>query len=225
MTRAAGALHYYERKQEVLAHNLANASTNGFKAERIFGRAVGNANPVADRALDLREGAVRPTGEPLDIALQGQDFLVVQTGVGERLTRGGSLRLDAAGRLVDQAGNAVLGDTGEIVLPPGDIRVSEDGTIRVDDRRVTALRVERPLPGADILSEEGGLFVAGADRAAVPAEQRRVLQGSLEESNMSPLEAMVDMISVQRAFAAVQSTVITLDGVRDTIANQLARPV
>src|SRR3954471_61611 len=100
MTSAAGALRYWERRQEVTANNLANVSTDGFKAERVFGKLMDGA-PVIGTRTDRRDGALRQTGSHLDLAIGGDGFFVVNTPAGERLTRGGSLRLDADEFLAD----------------------------------------------------------------------------------------------------------------------------
>jgi flagellar basal body rod protein FlgG len=229
LTSAAASLRYWERRSEVVAHNLANASTDGFKAERVFARllgAAGEGGAAAQTATDLTAGTLRTTDNPLDVALQGDGFLVVRTPGGERFSRGGSLQLDAARRLVDGAGNPVLGERGPITLPAGaTVRVAADGAVTVDDKPVDRLRVERAGAGAALAHEGGTLLVPDAGRRAVPADERRVRQGALEESNVNPVSAMVDMIAVQRAYASVQKAVTTLDEVRGTAASDLGRPV
>src|SRR5690606_32401424 len=109
MKQAASAMRYWERRQEITANNLANVDTHGFKGERVFARMLGDGmGPVADTETDLRNGSLRQTGSPLDIAIGGDGFLVVETPQGERLTRGGSFRLDDTGRVVDARGNLLL---------------------------------------------------------------------------------------------------------------------
>src|SRR5262245_37196279 len=111
---AASALRYWERKQEVLSNNLANATTDGFKAERVFARLLGEAFPIPDASTDLRAGTFKETGSPLDLALQGDGFFVVSTDRGERLARTGSFRLDDKGFLVTADGHPLLGEKGPI---------------------------------------------------------------------------------------------------------------
>lgn len=225
LIRAANALHYWERRQEVAAHNLANTDTAGFKAERVFARIIGDAIPVADTATDLRVGALTHTGEPLDLALADGAFFVVETPNGERLSRGGSFSLDAEGRIVDARGNPLLGEGGEIVLPPGSVDIDDGGLVRVDGREVTRLRVETVPPEIRLAHEEGTLFVPDPAREEQPAGQRRVRQGHIEASNVETIGSLVDLISIQRNYAAVQRAVVTLDDVRGKISNDLGRPV
>jgi len=223
--RAANALHYWERRQEITANNLANANTTGFKAEKVFARIIGDAIPVADTMTDFTAGTLEPTGEPLDFALGDGAFFVVDTPNGERLSRGGSFTLDADRRVVDAHGNPLLGENGEIVLPPGSISVDAAGVIRVEGSEVGTLRVETVPPGTQLEHDEGTLFLPDPARAEMPLEERKVLQGHLESSNVSTIESLVDLISIQRNYAAVQRAVVTLDEIRDTVSNQLGKPV
>lgn len=223
LRRAAQALYYWERRQEVLANNLANAETDGFKGMRVFGRLVQDALLAPETATDFRQGALTPTGGPLDLAIEGDGFFVVQTPAGERLSRGGTLRLDEAGRLVDGAGRPLLGEDGPIVLPPGTVQIDAAGTVRVDGKEVGRLRVERLPEGAEPQRDAGTLFVPGPVRIAVPEGERRVRQGFVERSNVDPLDSLVEMITVQRSYAAVERGIRVMDGVLERIANDIGR--
>jgi flagellar basal-body rod protein FlgF len=222
MIRAANALHYYERRQEIVSNNLANADTAGFKAERIFGRMIGDQVPVADTATDLRAGALSETGQPLDLALGGQGFFVVDTPNGERLTRGGSFTLDASGTVVDSSGRALLGENGPIVAS-GPVVIDKTGSVKVNGTVVDRLRVENVPANVRMQHEAGTLFVPDPSRTPQPNEERLVRQGSIEQSNVGTIDSMVDLISVQRAYAAVQKSISAMDGIRDTISNQLGK--
>ncbi|HEX7243922.1 MAG TPA: flagellar hook-basal body protein [Longimicrobiaceae bacterium] len=226
MASAASALRYWERRQEVAAHNLANVSTDGFKAERVFARMIDDALPVADTATDLSGGTLKPSGAPLDLALEGPGFFVVGTEGGERWSRGGSFRLDEAGQVVDASGNALLGEDGPVTVPAGGaVAIDREGVVRVDGKEVAKLRVETSPPGVRLAHEAGTLFVPDAGRAPAQGDARQVRQGFTEESNVSSVGSLVDMISVQRAYASVQKAVTTLDGIRQTISTELGKPV
>jgi flagellar basal-body rod protein FlgF len=225
LSSAASALRYWERRQEVVANNLANVSTDGFKGERVFARMMGDALPAAQTATDQRAGTFRQTGNALDVAVEGDGYLVVDTAAGERFRRGGSFQLDANRRLVDADGNAVLGDKGAIVLPAGEVAVDGAGRVRVDGKEVAQLRLERTAPGLSLQHDAGSLFVPDASRQPVPLAERKVRQGFVEESNVSSVGSLVDMIAVQRAYASVQKAVVTLDEIRGTAANDLGRPI
>jgi flagellar basal-body rod protein FlgF len=225
LSSAASALRYWERRQEVVANNLANVSTDGFKGERVFARMMGDALPVAQTATDQRSGTFRQTGNALDVAVEGDGYLVVETPDGERFRRGGSFQLDATRRLVDADGRPVLGDRGAITLPVGEVAIDGAGRVRVDGREVAQLRLERTTPGASLLHDAGSLFIPDASRQPVPLAERKVRQGFVEESNVSSVGSLVDMIAVQRAYASVQKAVTTLDEIRGTAANDLGRPI
>lgn len=225
MVRAANALHYWERRQEIVANNLANVDTTGFKAERVFARLVEGERTVADTATDMRNGSLSQTGSPLDLALGGDGFLVVETPAGERLSRGGSFRLDDAGRVVDAHGNALLSENGPITVPPGAVMVNNAGQVTVDGKAVAMLRVEVPAEGTRLQHAGSNLFTADGALTPVAEERRSVRQGYLESSNVDTVGAMVDMISIQRAYSAVQRAVSTLDGIRQTISNDIGKPV
>lgn len=225
LIRAAKSLHYWERRQEIAANNLANSETTGFKKERVFARIMGDQMPVADTMTDLSGGALSHTGEPLDLALADEAFFVVQTPEGNRLSRGGSFTLDSQNRIVDSRGNPLLGDGGEIVLPNGSVDISAQGVVRVDGNQVAQLRVQTVPQGTQLEHVEGSMFVQDANAVDQPAAERQVKQGHLEASNVNTVESLVDMIAIQRNFSAVQRAVVTLDEIRGTISNELGKPV
>lgn len=227
---ATSALRYWERKQAVIANNLANATTDGFKAERVFAQLLGDNLPVANASTDLRTGSYRSTGNPLDVAIGGEGFLVVQTPQGERWTRGGSWQVNADGYLVDAEGHPALGERGAIRVVPPDATSAEDvevtidraGIVRVGTQKAGRLRMER---GSGMLQHEGGTrFVPPADRTPLDGGNRDIRQGIIEESNVNTVSTLVDMIGINRNYAFAQKILTTLDGIRATIANDLPKP-
>jgi flagellar basal body rod protein FlgG len=230
---AASAMRYWELRQEVTANNLANASTDGFKAERVFARLLAGELPAPEAATDTRHGTLRPTGNTYDLSLGGDGFFVVQTPEGERWTRGGAWRLDAEGYLADNDGNRVLGSKDAIrisydsqgrPLDVADVTIDAKGTVRVNQVAFDTLRVERGVPGASLQHEGSGRYLPDAARQAVTAGARDVRQGFVEESNVNHVASLVEMISINRNYAFAQKVLTTLDGIRATIANDLAKP-
>lgn len=228
----ASALRYWELRQEVASNNLANATTDGFKAQRVFARLLNDALPSPDARTDHSSGTLRPTGEPLDLALKGDGFFVVRTGDGERWTRGGAFTLDADGYLADADGNRALGTRGPIRLTrdahdrevvPEQVTIDRSGLVAVNGVGVDRLRIERPAPSAESLHAEGTRFVPGAARGDVPIAERDVRQGTIEESNVNSVSTLVDMIEIQRNYAFAQKVLTTLDGIRSTITNELGK--
>ena len=201
------------QRQDVLAHNLANVSTAGFRAEIAAFRAVpvrGDGASTRVYALESTPGhsdapgVVQATGRALDVAVAGKSWLAVQSLDGtEAYTRGGALDTDADGQLVPRSGLPVLGDGGPISVPANaQLDIGADGTVsaRIGNQKAQTLgRLKLVTPQAPLVRSDDGLFrSAGGDLDADPAA--RVQQGALEGSNVSPVETMVAMIAAARQF-------------------------
>ena len=225
IVNTAQSLSYYLRQQQVTANNVANAGTTAFKADRVTAhRLAGREHPVPVHSTDLQQGTFRETGRPLDLGLDGPGFFVVQTAAGERLTRGGSMRLDAAGRLTDADGWPLLTGDGPLVVHGAEVEVEVDGTVLVDGATAGRLRlVEAAAPGT-LRKVGGGRYLPGGALGDVVPERTRVRQGALEETNVSPLASMVDLTNIQRAYAANVEVLKAMDGVLEVVTNQVGRP-
>lgn len=204
------------QRQEVLANNLANVSTNGFRAELAAFRAVpvqGSGASTRVYALEstvgasMQPGSVTPTGRPLDVAMKGNAWLAVQGLDGtEAYTRAGALDVDAQGQLVTKNGLTVLGDGGPIAVPANsEVSIAGDGTVSAHNattgRQTTIGRLKLVTPeGAGMLTRgPDGLF--RATDGDLPADvSARLQDGALEGSNVSAVETMISMISAARQF-------------------------
>ncbi len=230
MSSAAAALRYWERRQEVASNNLANVSTDGFKGQKVFARMVEGALPAADAVTDFTQGTLQNTGNPRDVALDGPGFFVVKTANGERYSRGGSVQVNESGELTDAAGHQLLGENGPIRVTArgddqiGNLQIAKDGTVSVANAEVGRLRIETIPAKTTLLTEGSGLFIPPAARTKIDPDARIVRQGALEQSNVTPISEMVDMISIQRSFTAVQQAVTALDTARQIATTELARP-
>lgn len=221
---SARALRYWEQRQTAVSNNLANVNTAGFKAERVFAQLLAENDLVAGSQTDFSAGTLAPTGRDLDIALVGDGFLVVETPDGEeRWIRGGSLSLGPEGTLVDPGGRAVLGESGPIFLPPGQIEVSDRGEILVDGMPIDRLRIERPAE--DVVLERMGanLWLPAEPMALYDTDEIRVRQGHLEDSNVDPVGALVEMIEIQRAYTAIQRSMQAGDEMMQSITSEISR--
>jgi flagellar basal-body rod protein FlgF len=226
------------QRQDVLANNLANASTNGFRAEMAAFRAVpirGDGASTRAYALettighDDRGGPVQTTGRDLDVAMQGKAWLAVQGLDGtEGYTRAGALEVNADGTLVSATGRTVVGDAGPLTVPPGArIEVAADGSLSAtvgDGRPQVIGRLKLVTPETPLQRGEDGLFRAadGNDLDADPAA--RVLGGALEGSNVSPVETMVAMIAAARQFEQQMKSLQTAEQ-REQAAARLLSPM
>ena len=201
------------QRQDVLAHNLANVSTNGFRAELAAFRAVpveGDGASTRVYALettigyDNQAGPLQTTGRPLDVAMRGQAWLSVQALDGtEGYTRAGALNLSAEGQLVTASGLPVLGDGGPISVPAGaSASIGADGTVsgQIGSAAPQVLgRLKLVTPEAPMERGVDGLFrAAEGDLPADPGA--RLQDGALEGSNVSAVESMVAMITAARQF-------------------------
>jgi flagellar basal-body rod protein FlgF len=224
---AASALRYWERKQEVTANNLANVSTGGFKAQRVFATLLDGIRPAAQTSSDLSTGSLKPTGNSMDVAVEGDGFFVVSTPNGERYTRGGTFRLDDKHRLVDIEGRPLLGvkKNEPLVLGDGPIEINSAGEVTQGGSVIDTLRMEGAPKDAELQREGEALWIPPANKNVLKAEDRHVKQGFLEESNVNSMSALVDMVSVQRAYASVQKAIIEMDRSNETAVTQLAKPV
>jgi flagellar basal-body rod protein FlgF len=215
-----------ERQMDVVANNVANVNTSGYKADKSLFEEFLNSGAhednfvgrdrrvsyVQDRGTfkDFAQGAAEQTKNPLDVAIDGGGFLVVQTPAGERYTRDGALQIDNQGRLVTAVGNPVLGNSGPIVFQPTDkeISIASDGNVsvleginRIDSDR-GKLRVVRFADAQKLLKEGSNLYSAG-EGAAQPDTTTRIHQGFIEKSNVNSVTEMSRMIEVTRSYTQI----------------------
>jgi flagellar basal-body rod protein FlgF len=236
-TAMTGAKHVMEQQANA-SHNLANVSTNGFRAALDSFRAVpvvGEGLPtrtmVVDATIgsDFRPGPLQQTGRVLDVALEGKGWLAVQTADGgEAFTRNGSLKVSESGVLQTSGGLDVLGDGGPISIPPGvAVSIARDGTVSSVSTITTPATVS-PLgrlklvnpPEDSIVRGDDGLFRT-RDGVAPDADATVVVAGgALEGSNVSMVEAMVNMINLSRQFEMHMSLLKNAES-NDSKASQL----
>jgi flagellar basal-body rod protein FlgF len=225
------------QRQEVLANNLANVSTNGFRAELAAFRAVPvQGSGASTRVYSLEStvgashepGTVTSTGRPLDVAMKGNAWLTVQGLDGtEAYTRAGALDVDAQGQLVTKNGLTVLGDGGPINVPANsEVSIAGDGTVSAKGANgrstsVGRLKLVSPESPAAITRGPDGLF-----RAAEGDLQRdanaRLQDGALEGSNVSAVETMIAMISAARQFEHQMKLLQTAERQEQTAAKLLS---
>ncbi|MEP1767153.1 MAG: flagellar hook-basal body complex protein [Sulfitobacter sp.] len=210
-----------QREMQVVANNIANAATTGFRAEGvIFSEYVKSVDVGPSLSMgqgnigktSFEQGALQQTGGTFDFAIEGDGYFVVQTPLGDRLTRAGAFSPNAEGELVTPDGYAVL-DAGRAPLfvpaEAGTLAVSSDGTLSMDGTPIGQMAIVRPLEPLEMVREDGVMF--RADAGDEVAEDARVLQGFVEGSNVNPLLELSRMIEVQRAYEMGQSFLKTED--------------
>ena len=224
--------------------NLANAQTTGYKRELVagapFAQRFAAAAQLADRAavppltthVDQRPGTLRPTGQSLDVALTGPGWFEVQTGRGPAYTRQGDFRLDAQGHLVTQQGYPVMGLGGEIQLPHGNPVIDAQGRVFEGTlpggappvggaQPVAQLKIVRFEEKAPVERLGQGLVTVGGEVLATTDSQTEVRQGHLENSNVSSMQEMVQMIQTLRHFESMQKTAVGYDEMLGTAIRKL----
>lgn len=210
LSRQAGL----RRQMEVVANNIANMNTIGFKGEHMmfvdhFVRSRGGEKPFPEKLhfvrdiatfRNIQEGEITQTHNALDVAIASRGYFVVQTPEGERYTRNGRFQLDQSGQLVTQEGFAVLSEGGSIVLGQRDasVTIARDGTVSSEVGRLGKLRVVTFEKDTDLKQVGNTLF--RTDQAPRPAERPHVVQGALEASNVQPIVEITRMIEVQRSY-------------------------
>lgn len=228
-----------EKRLEIITNNLANLNTTGFKRDRaVFGVAplsgaaasgseasITEVPPVFSTldmvTTDFTPGAVRSTGDPLDLAVDGEGFFVVETPNGPRYTRDGHFTLDTEGRLVSMSGYPVLGSGGAITLPVGTVAVDSDGRISVDRAEVDTVRVVQLSDPTRLRKVGDNVFEGGGQTETVVTG--RVRPGALESSNVNPVVEMTAMIEVMRLYEAAQRAIQTTDAVVGKAVNEVGR--
>lgn len=216
---ACAGLRAQSQALEVAAHNLANLNTTGFlgrqssfqsllaiarpAASNVLNNATNNFGVLEGTHLDFSPGSLLATGNLLDVGLEGNGFFAIQTAQGIRYTRNGNFRVDRTGELVTAGGDAVLGETGAIRVPPGAVSISSDGTLSVNSAVAGKLRLVEFVPGATATSE-GESLLNVPEAGVVPARTASIRQGALESSNVNAINAVMSLIAAQRQFDTMQ---------------------
>jgi flagellar basal-body rod protein FlgF len=205
---------------DTAASNLANAQTPGYRAEREFfrsvllgpdaldsqlGRTVNNFGLLGGDRLSMAQGAIEQTGNPLDLAIEGQGFFMVQSPDGIRYTRDGSFHRVQSGQLVTRRGETVLSAAGQpIVIPPGEVSVGEDGSISIAGGVVAQVGVFAFPDGTQLTPEGANRYLAPAGVNAQVAKDSSVHQGAIEAANQDAIEGSLDLIVMQRQAEMMQ---------------------
>ena len=235
-----------ERQMDVVANNVANINTNGFKADRslfeefLTSRAHEDNFASRDRRIsfvqdrgtfkDFAAGNTELTKNPLDVSIDGKAFLVVQTAAGERYTRDGGLQINNQGQLVTASGDAVLGTSGPIVFQPTDkaINIAPDGNISVvegtgrTDSVRGKLRLVSFADAQKLVKDGGNLYSAGQGVAAQPDTTSRVNQGFIEKSNVNSVHEMSRMIEITRTYTQISAMLQQQHDLHRTAVEKLA---
>ena len=216
LSRQSGLL----KELSVIANNMANADTTGYKREGAifteYVKSVGSARPsdnpresmsmgrLGAHVSHFESGELRRTGGSLDVAIDGEGFFLIETPQGERLSRAGHLMTDNEGTLINASGFAVLDDAGGRIQIPQDVNllaIGGDGTLSADGVELGKLGIVTAIP-TDLSREGDNLW--STENGYIPVDEPQVIQGFLEDSNVQPVAEIARMIEVQRAYDAGQ---------------------
>lgn len=234
-----------ERNLSVVANNVANVSTHGYKADRVaFNEALAQqAQAQPERSVSMRyaalnrvqvdtsAGGLEVTGRPLDFALLGDAYFTVRSGGGDQFTRAGGFLTDASGVVRNHRGDALLVEGGpqrpegvELTIPQGTrtITVGEDGTINADGQSLGKLRLRTFARPEDMQKVGSTHFIPQAGITPLNAGDVQLVQGSLETANLNAVQGLNEMITLSRSFDALQRVIQTFRSVDDRTVRDLA---
>lgn len=206
LTRQSGLM----REMQVVAHNVANLSTTGFRREGVIFsehlRALDGDSSLSmaaahGRVISSTQGALTMTGGALDMAIEGAGYFLVETPQGERLTRAGNFMTDAVGEIVSPVGHRLLDAGGAPIFVPPDARevsLAADGTLSADGQPLAQIAVVEPAEPRELQRQTGVLF--RAESGVVPVFEPNLRQGHLEESNVDAVSEIARMVEVQRSY-------------------------
>lgn len=237
---ACAGLRARTQALEIVANNLANLNTTGYRAQDATFRALlaGSArsavNPLnrvvnafgvlGGTRVDLRGGSTVSTGNPLDLAIEGDAFFAVQARGRMLYTRNGNFRLSRSRQLITALGDPVLGEQGPITLPSGQIAIGGDGTISVDGAVAGRLNLASFRDNGSLEAVGDSYYAAPKNMKAMAAKDSSVRQGMLESSNVNPVASVIGLINVQREAEMLQRVMSVYYGEFDRIAaTELAR--
>ena len=214
-----------QKEMDSIANNIANSNTTAYKADRVTfnsylaqppgsGRMAAMIFPkLASPYRETKEGTISNTSNPLDIAIRGEGYMVVDTPQGQRYTRDGHLSLNTSGQLVNAAGRPILDDGGRpIVIPQGagPLTISTDGGVAAGEQRLGKIRVVA-FDDQQSLKRVGGGLYAAENTTPKPASKFEVVQASLEGSNIEPIIEMTRMMENARAYEQAQKILTNED--------------
>jgi len=220
------------RRLEITAQDLANVNTSGYKGQRLaFNEILARPLPSDKRSggfvavnelrTNLTAGEIVETGSSFHLALEGDGYFAVQTPRGERYTRQGSFTMAADGTVTTPQGDALLSE-GKPFQVTGKMEIAPDGTIRSSDGDLGKLRIVRFANPREVAKEGSSLFHTDPNNVQ-EAPAVRVLQGSLEQSNVSPVDNMTSLIAINRQFEAYQRVIKLMDSATDKMIAEAAR--
>ena len=225
------------RRLEVVSENLANVNTVGHKGGHVAFTEVladvsrqkerpGGLVAVGEQRTDFSQGMMQQTENPLDLAIDGDGFFAIETPRGIRYTRQGSFTRSADGTVVTPNGDALLGENGPIRVSGKDVRITADGHVTSEGAAVEKIQLARFSDPRTLVKEGHTLFRAPdgtAQLVTTAGDSVNILQGYVEEANITPIDALVSLITTQRQFEVYVRAMKTMDAATEKVLNETAR--
>ncbi len=226
-----GVLNAQMRKSEVIANNLANLNSNGFKKDVAFFDILRNQSKSEVEVkvdTDFSQGVFQKTDNPLDVAISGNGFFMIESDHQTTITRNGHFTVDPEGYLKTSANDYVLGWGGRINLSLNgwdvqNIRISKDGDIYADDRLIDQLKIVELDELKDVQKTRNNAFRFKLDNFGSEDTKSVVLQGYLEGSNVNAIDEMISLIEIERQFESTQKVIRTIDETMQKTTNTIGR--
>ncbi|EKD42156.1 MAG: flagellar basal body rod protein [uncultured bacterium] len=231
---ALSGLKMKEQELDVVAHNMANVNTTGFKEQTMTFEAVMSKNnqdnevtpfvQIGEENINFQNGSVFGTQNPLDLALQGEGFFEVQNEKGSFLTRNGAFVLNQNGELVNSTGAKVMGENGPIVIGVGsNVQIATSGAITVDGEDKGRIRVIKVSDPKKIHSAGSTLYRVDPDASIEKDETSQVFQGKLEQSNTNIMQSLVKLIDISRQYQSYQKFISNQNKLEQESVSSLGR--
>ncbi len=241
-----------QKRLDIISNNLANAATVGYKKDNVTNQSFDNllaikikdaSEQYTERSVgsmslgvklgevytDYEQGSLRETGNPFDLAIEGEGFFNISTTDEDgneiiKYTRDGSFTKSQDGRIVDAEGNSLTGESGEITIPTdaADVVIDTDGSVYADGVYIDKILIT-DFEDYGYLKKQGDSMYIALDGTNETTGTAAIRQGYTEQSNVNVISEMVDMIAVTRAYEANQKVIQTVDGTLDLAVNTVGK--
>lgn len=214
-----------------VANNIANVTTSGFKTEHLHYFISQQPKPGSDQvpeytpqlAVDYSRGAIQKTGNPLDVAINGDGFFAVQTQGNIVYTKKGDFTVASDGKLVTSLGEEVMGDGGAIVITGSKVKINDRGVVEVNGKEVDRLKVVAFDNVKALIKQGAGLFTDPGTAGMKKVENPLLLSGHIESSNVQAVKEMIDMVDLQRSFETYQKIIMTMQDMDKLSTSRVGR--